>query len=336
MYTDEDLYSAVKAGVLDENSVNLFRKFIESSSNTQSVDEENFRLISGFNDIFVAIASLLFLVSSGWLSSLVSKPLGFLVAALISWFLSVYFVLKRKLALPAILFLGAYVVGIFGLSVALLKEYRVNDEISIVLACAAATLMTLLHWFKFKVPITVAAGVGCLSGFIISVFVIQFPELKGYVNSVIAACGVMSFLVAMYWDAQDTERKSRKSDVAFWLHLIASPLIVHPVFSLLGVKDGSASASAVAIVVFMYLVLAIVSLAIDRRALMVSALVYVIYAFSELFKSYGAVSNGFAISGVFIGAMLIFLSAAWHSVRSNVLKLIPAGVKKYLPVPSNA
>ena len=77
MYTDEDLYSAVKAGVLKEESVNSFRKYMEASRNTKSEDEENFRLISGFNDIFVVVASLLFLISSAWLSNLVSIPLGF-------------------------------------------------------------------------------------------------------------------------------------------------------------------------------------------------------------------------------------------------------------------
>ena len=55
MYTDEDLYAAVKDGVLDETAVERFRSFVSGRAHTRLVDEENFRLISGFNDIFVSI-----------------------------------------------------------------------------------------------------------------------------------------------------------------------------------------------------------------------------------------------------------------------------------------
>lgn len=332
MYTDEDLYSAVKAGVLKEESVNSFRKYMEASRNTKSEDEENFRLISGFNDIFVVVASLLFLISSAWLSNLVSRPLGFLVVVILSWFLSVNFVLKRRLALPALLFLLAFVVGVFGFFIEILMQYEIDHGLILVVSCAATTAMIWAHWLKFKVPITVAAGVLCLLASIFSILIVTlFPATFDYVNVFVFSCGLVSFAIAMYWDSQDTERKSIKSDVAFWLHLSAAPLIVHPVFSILGVERGDASLGTIVFVVVMYVVLAVLSILIDRRALMASALIYVIYAFTKLFKSYGVISSGFAISGVFIGGALLFLSAFWYAARANLLKFFPAYIKAYLP-----
>ena len=84
MYTDEDLYAAVKDGVLDETAVERFRSFVSGRAHTRLVDEENFRLISGFNDIFVSIAAFILLASAGWVFGLQSPALGFCVVALLS------------------------------------------------------------------------------------------------------------------------------------------------------------------------------------------------------------------------------------------------------------
>ena len=51
--------------------------------------------------------------------------------------------------------------------------------------------------------------------------------------------GVGVFLFAMWWDASDRARLTRRSDVAFWLHLLAAPMIAHPIFTLLGLNNGS-------------------------------------------------------------------------------------------------
>src|SRR3546814_1917346 len=82
----------------------------------------------------------------------------------------------------------------------------------------------------------------------------------------------------MWWDSSDPKRETRRSDVAFWLHLLAAPLIVHPVFSLLGLTDGSASVMEAVVVLLVYVGLGPTALAIDRRALLVSALAYVLWA----------------------------------------------------------
>jgi hypothetical protein len=57
------------------------------------------------------------------------------------------------------------------------------------------------------------------------------------------ACAVrlrlVVFGIALRWDASDRERRTRRADVAFWLHLLAAPLLVHPVFTTLGTWGGS-------------------------------------------------------------------------------------------------
>jgi hypothetical protein len=213
MYTEEDLASAVKAGALTEETAAAFRAHVAQLKNESAVDEEHFRLVTGFNDIFVVIACALLLVSVGWIGAAVAPWLGAL---------------------------------------------------------------------------------------------------------------------AMRWDMADRLRQTRKSDVAFWLHLLAAPLIVRPVFAALGVLDGEADLWQAIAVVALYVTIALVSLAIDRRALMVSALIYVLYTFSALLSQYGGVSLSFAITGLTIGSALLLLSAFWHASRAFVLRRLPPAAQERL------
>src|SRR3546814_12902941 len=79
------------------------------------------------------------------------------------------------------------------------------------------------------------------------------------------------FARAMRVDMSDPTRETRRSDIAFWLHLPAAPLIAHPVFQLLGVLDADVGSGTAIVVVALYLVFAFVALAVDRRALLVSS-----------------------------------------------------------------
>ena len=143
--------------------------------------------------------------------------------------------------------------------------------------------------------------------------------------------GVGVFLFAMRWDSSDPARLTRRSDVAFWLHLLAAPMIVHPVFTLLGLNDGNATIGEGLVVVALYVALAITALAIDRRALLVSALAYVLYALSELFKQVGAVELNVALTALIIGSALLLLSAFWHQARRMVVGRCPGESPTKLP-----
>lgn len=253
MYTDEDLNFGVKKGIFTESAVNEFRSLLSSSKNLHSVDEENFRLISGFNDIFIVIACSLLLFSSVWVLKSVNDSLAYLVFSLLSWGLSEFFVLKRKMALPAIMLLLSFIGGVFAFSMSLFPSHKEA-------AFIVTTIIAYLHWLRFKVPITVAVG---------------------------TATAGWAFVYAMYWDSSDTNRTTGRSDVAFWLHLLSAPLIIHPIFSSLGIFNGNESLISMAVVIVLYLLMTLISIAVDRRIFMISSLVYVLYALSAIIKTYG-------------------------------------------------
>ena len=76
----------------------------------------------------------------------------------------------------------------------------------------------------------------------------------------------------------------------------------------------------------------ITALAIDRRALLVSALAYVLYALNELFRQFGAVELNIALTALVIGSALLLLSAFWHQARAMVVRPLPDGLQARLPL----
>jgi hypothetical protein len=332
MYSDEDLDSAAEVGIFTDDSISKFRTFVSNAKETVSVDEEHFRLVSGFNDIFVVIACCLLLISVGWIGREIFTGLGLLAVAITSWGLSEFFVLKRKMALPAITLLLSFIVGISGFAGVLFRSSGSEfGTLSFLAAGCIGLIATYLHWLRFRVPITIAACLAVAISSIIGIILVQYPKAENWSLLMLFIGGLFSFAVAMHWDMKDPKRLTRKADVAFWLHLLAAPFIVHPIFFVLGVFEGKNSIPMALSVIGLYIVLAVISIAIDRRALMVSALVYVLYSFSTLLKTFGIVSLGFSITGLAIGSALLLLSAFWHISRSKLLSWSPKYFLRWLP-----
>ena len=352
MYSDSDLESAIQAGAISPEEAQKFRDYMAASRTTPAVDEEHFRLLTGFNDIFVGISAVILLVAMAWIGTSIPPQIeydgpspwaGVLVAGT-AWGLAEFFTRKRRMALPSILLLLAFVGGAFATSafsmVLAVGEQAIdnNEKLGALIGSASAALAAgaaWLHWRRFRVPITIAAGAAAAVGValgLIAYAVGDTPGLQTVLLSFALLLGIGVFLFAMWWDSSDPRRQTRRSDVAFWLHLLAAPLIVHPIFSLLGLTDGTATVAEAVIVLLVYCVLGLTALAIDRRALLVSALAYVLWALTDLFERFGAVELSFALTALVIGSALLLLSAFWHNARRAVVKPLPASLQAKLPV----
>ena len=355
MYSQNDLDEAVAAGAISADSAAALRGFVETQRALPGVDEEHFRLITGFNDIFVSIASAILLFAVGWIGQSIGQstglviegdgpsPLAPLAIAATAWGLALFFTAKRRMALPSIMLLLAFVGGVFAAAAfaqVLIVGEPPNDQAALVagivgsISGAVATAAAWLHWRRFKVPITIAAGAAAVAAVAIGLLIAVLGDPEPYQNtmwSFVLLLGIGVFLFAMRWDSSDPARVTRRSDVAFWLHLLAAPMIVHPVFTLLGLNDGTATIGEGLVVIALYVALGLTALAIDRRALLVSALAYVLYALSELFKQVGAVELNIALTALVIGSALLLLSAYWHQARAMVVHRLPAGLRAHLP-----
>ena len=356
MYTQNDLDDAVAAGAISAESAAALRNFIEVQRSAPAVDEEQFRLITGFNDIFVSIAAVILLVAVGWIGQWIGQSFGLTVdadgpsflaplpVAATAWALALFFTARRRMALPSIILLLAFVGSVF-VTVGFLGAYIVFEPpkdqqglyagVIAAIAGAVSAGAAWLHWKRFRVPITVAAGAAAVSAIVIGLLIAVLGDPEQYrdpILGVVLVLGIGVFLFAMRWDASDPSRVTRRSDVAFWLHLLAAPMIAHPIFALLGLTSGSVNVGEALVVVLLYVLFGLTALAIDRRALLVSALAYVLFALNELFKQFGAIELNVALTALVIGSSLLLLSAFWHQAREAVVKPLPESLRAKLPV----
>jgi hypothetical protein len=352
MYSETDIEAAVAAGALTPEAAAALRNYVAGQRSAPAVDEEHFRLITGFNDIFVGIAAAILLFAVAWIGQSIGpridgegpSPFAGLFVAATAWGLAEFFTKKRRMALPSILLLLAFTGGVLltafsTIVIGIGTAYFEDNERAIALVGAASAAIaagaTVLHWRRFRVPITIAVGAATVVGVILALIASAVGETPDIENIMLASglvLGIAVFLFAMRWDASDPHRETRRSDVAFWLHLLAAPMIVHPIFSLLGLTDGEASIGEAMAVLLVYLLLGITALAIDRRALLVSALAYVLFALISLFRQFGAVELNIALAAFVIGSGLLLLSAFWHSVRRTVVNPLPPALQARLPV----
>ena len=360
MYSQNELDEAVAAGAISAEAAASLRAHIERQHSQPTVDEEQFRLLTGFNDIFVAIAAAILLFSVAWIGQRIGEgvglafqdmgdsgpsPVGPLAVAATSWALALFFTAKRRMALPSILLLLAFVASVFAAAAFSLilavgtEQLEDNVQLAGILAAISGGIAAgaaWLHWRTFRVPITVAAGAAAVSAIAVGLLMAALGDsaenARDLILGFVLLLGIGTFLFAMSWDGSDRARITRRSDVAFWLHLLAAPMIVHPVFTLLGLNDGSATIGEGLIVVLLYVVIGITALAIDRRALLVSALAYVLWALSDLLERFGAVELNIALTALVIGGSLLLLSAFWSQARAAVVRPLPEGLRERLPI----
>ena len=361
MYSQQELDDAVASGVIKPADADALRAYIEGQRSTAIPDEEQFRLITGFNDIFVSIAAAILLFAVGWIGQSIGQATGLVISdhgdigpsflaplavVATSWALALFFTAKRRMALPSILLLLAFVGGVLASTAFLLVQVigpdRFNDQNQVLAAtiggvsAAVAAAAAWLHWRRFTVPITVAAGAAAVAGIFLAIVVaIVQPDNNKSAQDVILGfvllLGIGMFLFAMWWDSSDRARLTRRSDVAFWLHLLAAPMIAHPIFTLMGLNNGTVGVGEALVVVGLYVLFGLTALAVDRRALLVSALAYVLYALTELFKQFGAVELNVALTALIIGSALLLLSAYWHQSRRLIVTRLPSNLQARLP-----
>jgi MFS family permease len=352
MIRERTLGLAVAQGVITAEQAERLRA-LDASADGSSVpeDPEKLRFISGFGDIFVALGIGLFLVPAGYFASIYAGLLGrWLAVAILAWLLAEFFTRKRRMALPSILLLVVFVasgfaalLSLFGM---LMPEAAPGYAApglwfipdlrgpAVAAAALASVALAVLHYLRFRVPITIAAGAAALCMAIVAVARLAVPDLSvAAVDGLLLGYGVLVFLVAMRFDMRDRDRATRRTDIAFWLHLLAAPLIVHSLIrGFLGGLGPLDMPHAVGVLV-VFLALGAIAVAIDRRALLVSGLIYAGFAFSALIRQTGFSDTLLPTTVLALGVFVLALSAGWRPLRRVLLGRLPAGLARRLPHP---
>ena len=340
MISGDTLDRAVAQGVLTVQQVEMLlhlERTGRAPPTAEPKDDEKFRFINGFSDIFVTIGLGLFLSALGYLTGPGGIGSSIAVAAA-SWLLAEYFIRKARMGLPSIVLLLVYTFSIF-LAVAYVfhargpfaNDFGAENGWPFFVAGLIAAGATALHYWRFRVPITVSAGAAALVASLVGLFFALAPALaETAVRPLLLACGIAVFALAMRFDLSDPLRQTRRTDIAFWLHMLAAPLIVHPLVSgLMGDTDLNLARALGILAIFAALTL--VALTVDRRAILVSALSYAGFAFGSLIAKAGLTDSTVPFTLLVLGAVVLLLSAGWHVLRRALLSLFPPALVRRFP-----
>lgn len=338
----DTLQRALAQGVLTLQQVEMLRYLENTATGLPAAapsDDEKFRFINGFGDIFVTIGIALFLGALSYFAveGIGGAGAGFTVA-LASWLLAEYFTRKRRMALPSIVLLLVYAASVFSGTLIVMagtETFNVSaaakDSWPVVIAGLVTIAATALHYRRFRIPITFAAGVAALVASVLALVIAIAPDFaENYLRPVLLVCGIAVFALAMRFDLSDPQRLTRRTDIAFWLHMLAAPLVVHPLISGL-VASGNLNAATSLGVLAIFIGLAVVAVLVDRRAVLVSGLSYAGIAFGSLVRQIGLGEVMVPLTLLVLGALVLLLSAGWHALRRRLLALLPAALVHRLP-----
>lgn len=336
------LERALAQGVLTSDQVDMLRYLETNGGNglaAEPADDEKFRFINGFGDIFVTIGIALFLGALSYFAGASLGGAGGAVAvAAASWLLAEYFTRQRRMALPSIVLLLVYAFSIFIAALLLASgtdDFSVttvkNENWPVVIAGLVTIAATILHYRRFRIPITIAAGVAALVASVLGLVFGAAPNFaETFAWPILLACGFAVFALAMRFDLSDPKRQTRRTDIAFWLHMLAAPLVVHPLISGL-IGTGSLTMAASLGILAIFVALAAVAVLVDRRAVLVSGLSYAGIAFGSLVTQIGFSHGVVPLTMLVLGALVLSLSAGWHGLRRRLLVLLPTALVRRLP-----
>lgn len=353
MIEEADLRAAVGAGVLTEKQAAGLTAMAHSRRGARedlSRGDEPFELFRGFNEIFIMVG--LVILATGWVgvvSWYVADRLEIWQTALLwistasaafIWLMSEYFIRHRRMIGPAILLTLLFTAAVaFGFGNWLAQFFMIaqQDYASLIWPCLLTVAGVLVFWLRFKVPFALAVvalglfatallAAATRSGTPESFRDIFVFSAEGSFAWITLALGLATFAVAMMFDGSDPYRVTRRASQGFWLHLVASPMIVNTVaLSLLSTAGGTTSTLFAVMAVF-----AVIAVVIDRRSFLLAAIAYVVGVITTLYPVTEGRNFGWLILS--LGVFLVLLGAFWAPIRAAILRALPLGrLRAYLP-----
>ena len=343
---DALLALAVSRGTLSAAQADDLRR-LEAERNgadpvpARPAETEPLRFVGGLNDVFVALGTALVVTGLLRFDLLSAVGTAFLFLGAI-WAMAEVLTGRLRRSLPSMICAAAFAWGAANLASLWLVGAPVTGF------TLAAPFWPIVGWLaaaalfyvRFRLPFCMfLVGVG-----VVALSLWQFAFSTGVPNpqaaiAILLVLGVAFLGAAIVFDLGDRERRTVRSDSAFWLHLLAAPLIVHSlVWLAASMIAGTGSdllalverlpeiaPSLIALVATVFALAALVALVIDRRALLVSTLIYMTASIVYLVTQSGGGVTALALAPVIIGGAVVVLGTAWRPLRRLVFRVLPLG-----------
>jgi hypothetical protein len=367
MFDKSDLRAAVEGGAISDEAAKRLEAFLKARNDPdRMLDPENLRFLTNFNDVFLTIGIVILMTGLGFLSWIAASNIfgvaamfdggqpgpdvigRFKIAAALvpsvlilgAWLLAEYFCGKRRLLLPSmalsvtIVSAAAALVTILMMPTAESEFTRRGDDVEGFFfglgygAFGAAVFASAAIFWRFRLPFSLFLMAGSIAG----LFYTLVGDLLGgdqvFSGASMLGIGVATLIVAIWFDMRDPQRSSRTSDHAFWLHLAAAPQIIWGVRDLvLGSGFAPAGVADATVMLVVLIAFGVLSLALNRRALIVSGLLTfggTLWVLVDNFGGGGNVLNNVMLTALIVGGAIVLLGGGWRTARRTLLKLIPS------------
>jgi len=283
--------------------------------------ESSQKFVRSFGDVFIALGIVLLMMAVNITDFpeyyYLLPAVGFV--ALAEWLVRV-----RRLALPGVAILIAI---LFLVS----KSISFGDENAIVIGLGALSLTSLLFYLRYKMPFSLLP----LAMSLVAIPITQVGFEVFETPAIFVGLGMVVFVIAFWFDSQDTERQTLLSDNAFWLYLLASPLVVHGIMLLLFTSDviQDTSVGVEILMIAFFAVFFLLSLLIDRRVILVSTQLYMIYALFQLLQDrLSNMQDAMIYILIGLGLFVIYFGSYWYKSRRFVFTFLKGGIiSRYVP-----
>lgn len=360
MFDRSDLRAAVGANVLSADQASRLEAFLLSRKDdgigNEQIGQENLRFLANFNDVFITLGLVILFIGVSTLVGMIASPallagsvLSGVVSALIvgglAWLLLEYFCGRRRLLLPSMaltlifaafisLAITAFVANTMGIGIEfdVLDIFGTTGRLGVTAFLAAAGAAAAIY-LRFRLPFSLAVLALALAG-AIYVFLGFFGNAAWLIGGAgFFFMGLITLAIAVWYDMKDPERIRKASDNAFWLHLAAAPQVIIGVSTMVtgsnifaGSTSGTDNSTQGLTLLALLLTIGIVSLALNRRALIAASLVTFIVTLSFVLSRAGLdASNIFIMVTILIGTGVVLLGAGWKTARRAVLVIFPKG-----------
>ncbi|WP_430432083.1 hypothetical protein [Oceanicaulis sp.] len=201
----------------------------------------------------------------------------------------------------------------------------------------AFTVPVAAYYVSFRLPFAGGLLGVALTSLAVVIALIIDPYTVIVFNPVVSlATGLALFLAGIIFDARDPARQTRLSGTGFWLHFFAAPTLLGAAITIVntgwsvsledfneagmmaGLVAGDDAAALRSAVVTLIVIgaFALVSLLINRRALIVSGLITAGIAMGVVVNQLGLDAAGVAaITLLMLGGVVVLLGVAWTPVR---------------------
>ncbi len=308
------------------------------------------RFVRGFHDVLITIGIVAALSGLGTLTSVYLGWFGAFAVLIACVALAELLVKRQRLALPAFTLTVFWCATIITAALPPI-ENLIGDNHSLAgLLLFIGTPLLIAPWYwRYRVPVAAAAMLFAVAGFVFfalaTLFSLVMPGDDLFDNRprLVMAVGLVTalllFAVAMRFDLADRQRVTRRSDVAFWLHLATAPLLLFFSFgTLLGEEGGfwwtqQPGLNEALLAVVLVTVMMLIGIAIDRRAFVTAGLISLGAAIYTLIAQAGMeFSSLFAMAVLLVGIIVLVLGIGWQQLRRVILGLLPQGMRDVLPV----